>query len=136
MSDVIEKMMSEYTLRASNHPSIHEQHRTGMTAAARVLLDEALGPVTDVDRRVADYPIQWNTEDINDMLDNRRARLLPKSKDAAERVRLRPDHETNECFDVLLDGKEVHTFCGEVHAERYVAGLIAELKRKADREGR
>jgi hypothetical protein len=43
------------------------------------------------------------------------------------RVEIVKDEDTNDCYDVYLDGRRQHTFCGMEHAKRYAAGLRAEI---------
>jgi hypothetical protein len=103
--DVIERMMREYELKRGNHPNIHEQHRVGMTAALRVALDEALGPVTGVewhscggdhamlryhDDYCTDVPIM-SVEAVSALLNFRRAHLLPSTDGTLTARRDQPD---------------------------------------------
>jgi hypothetical protein len=54
--------------------------------------------------------------------------LFAQADKPRTRVEIVKDEDTNDCYDVYLDGRMQHTFCGMEHAERYAAGLRAELE--------
>jgi hypothetical protein len=53
--------------------------------------------------------------------------LFAQADKPRTRVEIVKDEDTNDCYDVYLDGRMQHTFCGKEHAERYAAGLRAEI---------
>jgi len=59
------------------------------------------------------------------------AQFAPEPKPPEERVQIIPDPDTNDCYDVRLDGKYLQVFAGIEHAERYAAGVRAELAKEA-----
>ncbi len=133
MSDVIERMSKAFFAKAGRAPYASWPgglddpiDHTSMTAAARVLLDEALGPVTDEERKKFDRTYYGESDSgllaalsaVVDMLASRRARLLPESKDAAV-----------EQAQGMFDGS------GKLLPIFTVADVVAKV-RKTDMEGR
>jgi hypothetical protein len=59
------------------------------------------------------------------------AQFAPEPKPPEWRVQIIPDPDTNDCYDVRLDGKYLQVFAGREHAERYAAGVRAELAKEA-----
>jgi len=119
--------------------AVRNDWRDSAEAAAKVLLDEALGPVTDEEtnqfasviaipkdkRKPLMAALDW-------MFAARRARLLPESKRTAEeRVKVERMGASEHVF-VMLDGDVKCQFDGDAEAEQdaeiYRLGLIAQLK--------
>jgi hypothetical protein len=146
--DVIAEMYAAYVDSGQQVCSMK-----GMTAAYQVaraqVIDEALGPVTGDDQRAAcdvymgsDFVGIVGSEDYRayhrkvaeSVINNRRARLAQadKPRTPAERVTVERMGASEHVF-VDLDGVPVYQFDGEddafKHAERYAAGLRAELEK-------
>ena len=137
MNNLVEKMLE--TWFTFNDGNVEDQHAR-MTAAAKVLLEAALGEPTNEERVQACN--DWHAFDktANSGSDNyhhcmeqlilrRKARLLaPKTLE--ERITVVPTNIDNYS-NVLLDGKNVGP--GSMrndYAQTFAKGLIAEMKEK------
>lgn len=112
----------------------------------RYTLDELLGPVTGEDQRAAcdvymasDFGLvgkedfrAYHRKVVEAVIANRRARLAPAKK---ERVTV---GETSGHWIVYRDGEEVsylsRTIYARIDAERYAAGLRAEIRKEPNDE--
>lgn len=96
--------------------------RKGMSAALRVAVEEVLHVESAEEAKHA-WASGWQHV-LSRFIEKRRSRYL-KPKRAEDRVSQR---YTGGGCSVLFDGVIVQTFASEVHANRYVDGLIHELK--------
>ncbi len=137
-NDLIEKMRHAYVKCSGGSQEC-------MSAALDVAVGELLQPPTDEELDAVEHSWTFGTlpagifyhpkdvaqkvRDAACIFNSKRRAQLEKVKTPEERVTHRYDE--NGCCGVYLDGKPVYAFNTEVHANRYEAGLIAELKEQA-----
>lgn len=111
-----------------------------IAAVIHVVLDEALKEPTaeeikEVNTLKGDAYVGLCDHSAGIALFARRKTRLLRPFSVEERVTIRPDDETCDCFDVLQDGIPVKmTFIGREHAEIYRLGLIAKMKQEEGRD--
>jgi hypothetical protein len=123
-NDVIERMLIAFYPRFKTGTQFSEINRIGMTAAARVLLDEVLPDPLPAER-VRKFN-GWNTEAaIRDFARDCRAKIeRPKTLEDRVTVSDRAGHP----FAVMIDGSLRRGFGNREDAEVFRLGLIAKMK--------
>ena len=112
-----------------------------MSAIIRVVLDEALKPITTAE--YAEWPRMcrptncWDelndTDKTNVMLANRRARLLPPSACVEDRYKVAQRHDGHWGVEFLGAFMPDADFIHRENAEALRVGLIAKLKKEENR---
>jgi hypothetical protein len=129
-NDVVERMLAAWYGDTEGLLPWDKLQLDAMTAAYQVaraqIIAEALADVTDDEWGKASPETRAY---YNRFLTERKNRLLAQADKPRTRVEIVKDEDTNDCYDVYLDGRRQHTFCGMEHAERYAAGLRAELEK-------
>ena len=122
---IVDKTMWPVVVEAEKGSLVYHAHHLG---AMERLLEEALGEMTkaEIDRfdpEVVEHRL------VNAVLAARKLRLTAKS----ERVKIERSPGIPPRWIVLLDGENPFNgvFCREKDAERYAAGLRAELEKDA-----
>ena len=132
MDELVKKMLDPWF--TFNDGNVEDQHAR-MTAAAKVLLEAALGDLTPEEWEAGKLTVidcgrhieVMHRDIINRELKKRKARLLAP-KTIEERVEVVAS--TNGGWAVLVDGKQVFWQSMKEHAETFRRGLIAEMKEK------
>jgi hypothetical protein len=135
VNELVEKMVDAYWQDCRPCERCKEGQRTGMAAAAKVCIDEALGEPTDdewiavVGRGYENIPLPEALRKIRRLVQLRKARLLAP-KIAESRVTIEPC--PRDSWKVLLDGKFHFGGNGvaKCDAEIYRDGLILKLKER------